>query len=102
MTIRSPFRPHYGTTQTVNGAAGSATITIGFGDKTLAVKNTGTAVGYFRTYRSTEGAQVATAADTPVFNGDPVRYFEKPQDHDTVAYIGANSTLVIQSGEAGH
>lgn len=102
MTIRAPFKPHYGTTQTVNGAVGSNVITIGAGDKTLAIKNSGTGVGYFRTYKASDVAQPATAADTPVFNGDPVRYFEKPQDHDTLAYIGANSTLVVQSGEAGH
>jgi hypothetical protein len=102
MTIRSPFRPHYGTNQNPSPAAASATITIGKGDKTLRVCNTGaTNVMYFRTGQASNGAVTATAADLPVYPGEAV-YIEKPQDDDTVATISAaGTTASIMSGEGG-
>lgn len=102
MTIRSPFRPHYGTNQNPSPAAASATITIGRGDKTLRVRNTGaTNVMYFRTGQAANGAVTATAADMPVYPGEAV-YIEKPQDDDTVATISAaGTTASIMSGEGG-
>lgn len=105
MTIRSPFQPRYGSTQTVNPAAASAQITIGGGNKSIRVRNTGANIGSFRTGRAVEvgGAAnvVATAADMPVAPNETVT-IEKPQDHDTLAYISATgTTFVITAGEGG-
>ena len=102
MTIRSPFRPHFGSNQNPAPAAASATITIGKGDKTLRVRNTGaTNVMYFRTGKASNGTVTATAADMPVYPGETV-YIEKPQDDDTVATISAaGTTASVMSGEGG-
>lgn len=102
MTVRSPFKPHYGSNQGVSPAAASASITIGRGDKTIRVRNTGaTNPLYFRTGLSTDGTVTATAADVPVYPSETV-YIEKPQDHDTLATISAaGTTASIMSGEGG-
>lgn len=102
MTIRSPFQPTYGSNQNPSPAAGSATITIGKGNKTLRVRNTGaTNVMYFRTGQASLGTVTATSADMPVYPGEVV-YIEKPQDHDTVATISAaGTTASIMAGEGG-
>lgn len=101
MTIRAPFKPHYGSNQVVSPAAGSASITIGKGDKTIRVRNTGaTNVMYFRTGFAADGV-TATTADVPVSPGETV-YIEKPMDHDTLATISASGTTAnIMSGEGG-
>ena len=102
MTIRSPFKPHFGSNQNPSPAAVSATIAIGIGDKTLRVRNTGsTNVMYFRTGVSANGTVTATSADMPVYTGETV-FIEKPQDHDTVATISAaGTTASVMSGEGG-
>jgi hypothetical protein len=103
MTIRAPFKPHFGSNQNPSPAAASASITIGGGDKTLRIRNTGaTNVMYFRTGQLSNGAVVATTADMPVYPGESV-YIEKPQDDDTVATISAlGTTASIMSGEGGY
>lgn len=101
MTIRSPFQPHYGSNQVVTPAAASAAITIGFGNKSIMVCNTGVNIGYFRTGRAADGTVTATTADVPVPSGQ-TRIIEKPQDHDTLAHISAaGTTFQVMSGEAG-
>lgn len=102
MTIRSPFKPHYGTNHQAAPAAASASITVGKGDKTIRVRNTGaTNMMYFRTGLAFDGAVTATVADVPVAPGETV-YIEKPQDHDTLAHISAaGTTAEIMSGEGG-
>lgn len=101
MTIRSPFKPHYGSTQTVTPAAGSATITIGRGDKSIRVRNTGANIGFFRTFLVSDGASAATAADMPVSPNETI-IIEKAQDHDSLSHISATgTTFVITSGEGG-
>ena len=100
MTIRSPFKPHYGTTQTFNPASSSATITIGRGDKSLRLINTGANICFFRTGPAASIA-AATAADCPVAAGQTL-IIEKAQDDDTLAHISATgTTLVVTSGEGG-
>lgn len=101
MTIRSPFKPRYGSNQVVAPAAASASITIGKGDKSISVSNTGANVGYFRTGLASDGTVTATTADVPVPSGT-TRIIEKPQDHDTVAHISASGTTFnVMSGEGG-
>lgn len=102
MTIRSPFRPHFGSNQNISPAGVPVSITIGFGSKTLRVRNTGaTNVMYFRTGVASEGTVTATTADMPVYPGETV-YIEKPQDHTTVSTVSAaGTTASIMSGEGG-
>ena len=102
MTIRSPFKPHFGSNKNVSPAAASATTTVGLGDKTLRVRNTGaTNVMYFRTGTAAVATVVATSADMPVYPSESV-YVEVNQEHDTVATISAaGTTASIMSGEGG-
>lgn len=101
MTIRSPFKPHYGTNQVVAPAAASAFITIGKGDKSIRVVNSGAAIGYFRTGLVSDGAVAATVADVAVDKGTSL-VIEKPQDHDTLAHISpTGTTFQVMSGEGG-
>lgn len=102
MTVYSPFQPKYGAKQSIAPAAGSAFITIGVGNKTLRVRNTGTTnVMQFRTGKASDGVVTATASDMPVYPGEVV-YIEKPQDHDTLASISAAGTTAdVIPGEGG-
>jgi hypothetical protein len=101
MTALAPFKPHYGTNQVVTPAAASAAITIGKGDKSIRVCNSGAAIGYFRTGIAADGTVTATAADVPVLAGTCL-VIEKPQDHDTLAHISATgTTFQVASGEGG-
>lgn len=101
MTSRSPFKPHYGSNQTVTPASSSSTITVGKGDKSIRVCNTGANKGYFRTGIAGDAAVTATSADVCVPSGHDV-IVEKPQDHDTLAHISASGTTFdVMSGEGG-
>lgn len=106
MTVASPFQPKKGANQKVTATTTSATIGIGVGNKSLRVANAGSVVGYFRTFKLADGAETASAADTPVLPASAASstlVIEKPQDHDTVAYVSdsATTTLHFQSGEGG-
>lgn len=101
MTALAPFKPHQGSNQVVTPAAASAVITIGKGDKSIRVCNSGAAVGYFRTGIAADGEVTATTADVPVLPGESL-VIEKPQDHDTLAHISATgTTFQVMSGEGG-
>jgi hypothetical protein len=101
MTILAPFKPHQGTNQVVTPAAASAAITIGKGDKSIRVCNSGANIGYFRTGIAADGTVTATTADVPVLSGTCL-VIEKPQDHDTLAYISSGgTTFQAMSGEGG-
>lgn len=104
MSAESPFQPKKGGNQKVTATTTSASITIGAGQKSLRVCNAGAQVGYFRTYKTSDGAEAATVADTPVLPSSAASstlVIEKPQDHDAVAYIADSSTTVLhfQPGE---
>lgn len=103
MTIRAPFKPHYGSNQAVSPAAASASITIGKGDKTIRAVNTGaTNVMHFRTGKASDGTVTATSSDVCVRPGESLD-IEKPEDHDTLAYISAaGTTAQFMSGEGGY
>lgn len=110
MTVKSPFQPRYGSTQTFASAAASAQVAIGVGNKTLRVKNVGsTNVAYVRTGRLADfnpttnfvALSAANGADLPVYPGEVV-YIEKPMDHDTLAHISPSGTnLAVTAGEGG-
>lgn len=98
MTALAPFKPHFGSNQIVTPAAASASVTIGFGDKSIRVCNTGANIGYFRTG---SGVTTATTGDVAMPSG-AILIIEKPDDHDTLAYISAaGTTFQVMSGEGG-
>lgn len=102
MTIQSNFQPKYGSTQTAAPAVGSAVLTIGAGNRTLRVKNTGaTNPMFFRTGLASNGTVTATAADMPVYPGEVV-YVGKDPLHDTIAFISAaGTTMTVTAGDGG-
>ncbi len=100
----TPFQPQRGSNQKVTASTTSAAITIGAGRRSLRVCNAGAVVGYFRTYKASDGAQTASVADTPVLPASAASstlVIEKPIDHDSVAYIADSTTTVMhfQAGE---
>jgi hypothetical protein len=104
MTVYSAFQPKRGANQKVTATITSQTITIGAGNKTIRALNTGTVVAYFVTYKASDETRVATVADTPIGPSgaaSSVTFIEKPQDHDTLAYIADSATAVVnfQPGE---
>lgn len=101
MTIRAPFKPHYGSNQVVTPAAASADIALAKGDKTVRVRNSAaTNIGYFRITAAGD-TSAATTADVPVSPGETV-YVEKPEDHTRMATISAaGTTFQVMTGEGG-
>lgn len=94
--VKAPFQPTYGKGQVVTPAAGSANITIGKGNKNLALTNLGAAVCYVRVGT---GAQTATTADYPIPPGGQV-VIRKAEDDDSLAHISATgTTLSVIPGE---
>lgn len=106
MSTDGPFRPQRGANQKVNASTTSAAITIGAGSKSIRVLNSGTVVGYFVTYKNSDGAVTCTNAQTPIGPAGAASstlVIEKPQDHDTISYLADSSTTVLhfQPGEGG-
>lgn len=108
MTVASAFQPSRGRNQKVTAGTTSASVVIGQGEKSLRVANASTVVVYFRTFNAArDGAVTATSADTPVLPASAASstlVVEKPQDHDSVAYIadsGTGNTVHFQPGEGG-
>lgn len=106
MSTNTPFQPKKGSNQKVTATTTSAVITIGKGDTSIRALNAGAVVVYFRTYDSTNGAETATNADTPIGPAgaaSSVTLIFKPRNHDTLAYIADSTTAVVhfQSGEGG-
>lgn len=101
MTIRAPFKPHYGSNQIVTPAAASADASALFkGDKSVRVRNTGANIGYFRITASGD-TSAATTADMAVASGEVI-VVEKDQDHTRMATISAaGTTFQIMTGEGG-
>lgn len=97
MTIRAPFKPHYGTNQVVTPAAGAAAITIAKGDKSVRLANSGAGICYVRIQPDGD----ATTADLPVRSGETV-VVEKDQDFTRLSHISAaGTTLNVMTGEGG-
>jgi hypothetical protein len=99
MSNLAPFNPHYGTNQVVTPAAASASVVVGAGNKQLRILNTGSNIGYFKTFISANGSVSATTADCPV-GPNMATTVTKFEDHDSVAYISAaGTTFQIMTGE---
>ena len=98
MTVKQPFNPAYGSTQTLTPAAASANVVID-ADKTsknLLIQNTGANIAFVRVGA---GAQTATAADLPIPAGKSL-VITKDQSHDNLAHISAaGTTLLVTRGE---
>lgn len=104
MSISTAFQPKRGANQKVTATTTSQLITIGAGERSLRVLNAGAVVGYFVTYRASDGAKTCTAAETPVGPAGAASstvVIEKPFEHDTVAYLADSTTTVMhfQPGE---
>jgi hypothetical protein len=107
MTVQSCFQPKRGGNKKVTASTSSAASTIGAGEKSLRIHNAGAVVGYFVTYNAANETRTCTAADTPVGPAGAASstlVIEKPQDHDTVAYLADSTTTVMhfQTGEGGY
>jgi len=107
MSVQSPFQPKRGANKKVTASTTSATVAIGKGQKSLRVLNSGAVVGYFRTFDSTDAVDAAIACtntETPVGPAGAASstvVIEKPEWHDSVAYLADSSTTVLhfQPGE---
>lgn len=106
MSTYTPFMPRRGANKKVTASTTSATVAFGAGEKSLRVANASSVVIYFRTFDSnSETGVTATAADTPVLPASAASstlIIEKPQSHDSVAYLadsGATNTVHFQPGE---
>lgn len=103
MSATRPFGPDYGNgTGPLAGGASSQNTPIRKGSKNLRVLVTGTGVGYFKTYLSTNTTDtnfnVASTKDVPV-TGGLVTTITKPEGHDGFAYIGTGLTFYPITGE---
>jgi len=107
MTVQSPFQPLRGGNQKVTATTTSQNVTIGKGQKTLRILNAGAVVGYFVTFNiGKEPSRTCSSADTPVGPAGAASStltIEKPEDHDTVAFIADSTTSIMhfQTGEGG-
>ena len=106
MSTGTPFMAARSANQKVTATTTSQTITIGRGNKSLRVLNSGAVVGYFVTYEAAKGAITCTNAETPVGPAGAASstvVVEKQPEHDTVAYLSDSSTTVMhfQPGEGG-
>lgn len=106
MSTYTPFQPRRGGNRRVTNAdTTSRAVSIGAGEKSLRVANASAVVIYFATYRAADGPYTASNADTPVLPASAASstlVIEKPQDHDTVAYIadsGTSNVCHFQPGE---
>lgn len=100
--IRQPFAPTFGSGVVVASVTTtSARSTIGVGNKSIAVTNTGGTNAIF--VRTGLSDAVATTADMIVQPNQQV-FISKPEDHTHVAYITGTSTSSahIIAGEGGY
>lgn len=98
MTIKAPFKPHYGSNQVITTGA-SASYAINKTDKSVRLSNTGSGIAYFRIG---EGVQTANATDCLLMVGQTM-IVEKGMDHDNIAiYSPAASQVQVITGEGGY
>ena len=99
MAALETFNPQYTQGITVAPGAVAASSTIGLNCKTLCLTNLGAITVYVRTYKASDGAKSATTADYPVLPLTQVT-ITKPDNHDTLTYIGAaGASLHVIPGE---
>jgi hypothetical protein len=99
MAAKQPFSPKYGSNQVVTPAAASATINIDATCKNVRVVNSGAAKGYFRIFKTADGALTASVADFCVLpNMSSV--VTKADGQDKLAHISATgTTFEVMTGE---
>lgn len=97
MTIRAPFKPHYGANQVVTPAAAAAAVAINGADKSVRLVNSGASICYVRIAAVGD----ATTADLPVRSGESI-VVEKAEGEIRLSHISAvGTTLNIMTGEGG-
>jgi hypothetical protein len=100
MTIRAPFEPRRGASQSVTTGAASASVAIDPVAKSVRLVNVGATNPCH--VRIGKGAQTATIADL-IIRANSEIIVQKGDGEDTLAYIqsGGATTLVVQTGEGG-
>lgn len=99
MAILETFAPAYTQGITVAPGAIAANSTIGLNSKSLCLTNLGAITVYVRTFQRTNGVVAATTADYPVLPLTQVT-ISKPDEHDSLTYIGAaGASLHVIPGE---
>ncbi len=99
MAAKQPFSPKYGSNQVVTPAAGSATIDIDGDCKNVRVVNTGANKGYFRIFKTEDGALTASTADCCVAAGMATTV-TKADGQNKLAHISAaGTTFEVMVGE---
>jgi hypothetical protein len=107
MSTNTPFQPKRGGNKKVTATTTSQTVSVGAGQKSLRILNSGAVVGYFRTFDSTDATDAAipcAVTDTPIGPAGAASstlVIEKPERHDGVAYLSDSTTTVLhfQPGE---
>jgi len=100
MSIRTPFKPHYGSNQSVTVTATPQNLSLTKTDKSVRIINSGTAIGYFRIGES--DVANASTIDCPVYPGGSL-VVEKGIDHTTISVVSGTSTqFEIMTGEGGY
>ena len=99
MTIKAPFQPQYGATQTLAVTATSQAVTYPAGCKSLGITNVGTQTVFVRS-TPTGDTTAATTADFPIPAGQQ-RTITVNQDYTRLAAIAAatGSTIYVTPGE---
>ena len=99
MTIKAPFQPQYGATQTLAVTATSQAVTYPAGNKTLVISNVGTQTVWVRS-TPTGDTSAATTADMPILAGQQ-RGLTVNMDYTRLAAIAAatGSTIYVTPGE---
>ncbi len=99
MTAFQAFAPRYGSNQVVTPGAASATINIDPECKNVRVINTGANKGYFRIFKTEDGALSASVADMCVAAGMATTV-TKASGQDKLAHISAaGTTFEVVVGE---
>ena len=99
----APFRPHWGTGQTLNATSASAVASLNSNNKSVRVTNTGsTNVAYVRVFSSKDGASLAADTTQLLVLPNTTVIIGKSEDQDSLSYISASgTTLNIMTGEGG-
>lgn len=106
MSVQSAFQPKKGANQKITASTTAADVAIGEGSKSMRFVNVGANVIFVRTYKSSDGTETATNADTPLGPTPAagcVLIIEKPQDHDRMSYLAETGSTIFhaQPGEGG-
>ena len=106
MSADGAFRPKRGGNKRVTATTASQVVAIGAGERNVRILNEGSTTVFFVTFKASDGVRTASTTDTPVSisgGAGSVLIIEKPIDDDSLSYICASTTSVVnfQPGEGG-